>query len=78
MQLCRIRWRQKLAMIMTPMADMIVEMVKPQKRLNPPLAETLVILTALLTEVHFPNCVFHFSDLRLLTQNRRGMWMFVL
>ena len=29
-----------LAMIMTPMADMIVEVARPQKRLNPPLAET--------------------------------------
>ncbi len=38
-----------LAMIMTPMADMIVEMVRPQKRLNPPLAETLAILIALVT-----------------------------
>lgn len=31
---------RSLATSMPPMADMIVEMVEPQRRLNPPLAET--------------------------------------
>ncbi len=36
-----------LAMIMTPITDINVEVTRPQKRLNPPLAETLAILIAL-------------------------------
>ena len=40
---------RSLVTTMTPTADMIVEMVKPQKRLNPPLAETLAILIAFVT-----------------------------
>jgi hypothetical protein len=35
---------RSLATVMTPNADMTVEAAKPQKRLKPPLAETLAIL----------------------------------
>jgi hypothetical protein len=35
------RWDRSLATIMTPKADMTVEAAKPQKRWNPPFAETL-------------------------------------
>lgn len=50
---------RSLATSMTPMADMIVEVANPQKRWNPPLAETLAILIALLIEARSPNRVFH-------------------
>jgi len=40
---------RSLAMIITPTADIIVEAIEPQKRLNPPLAETLAILIAFVT-----------------------------
>ena len=39
-----------LAISITPTAEMIDETARPQKRWNPPLAETLAILAALLTE----------------------------
>ena len=41
------------------MADMIDEAARPQKRLNTPLAETLAILLALLTETRSPNRIFY-------------------
>ena len=40
------------------MADMINEAARPQKRLNMPLAETLAILLALLTETRSPKPEF--------------------
>jgi len=49
---------RSLATIMPPIADMSVEMVEPQKRLNPPLTETLAILIALVTETLSPTRVF--------------------
>jgi len=42
---------RSVATIMPPMVDMTVGMVEPQKRLNPPLAETLAILISLVTGV---------------------------
>jgi len=48
-----------LAISITPRADVIDEAAKPQKRLNPPLAETLAMLIALLTEASSPNCILH-------------------
>jgi len=42
---------RSLVMIMTPTADMIVEVARSQKRSNAPLAETLAILIALVTKV---------------------------
>ena len=46
------------ATIITPMADMIDEAARPQKMLNTPLAETLPILLALLTETPSPKPEF--------------------
>ena len=46
------------ATIITPMADMIDEAARPQKRLNMPLTETLAILLALLTETRSPKQEF--------------------
>jgi hypothetical protein len=40
---------------MTPRADMMEEAATPQKRLNPPLAEVLAKLIALLTGMHSVN-----------------------
>jgi len=42
---------RSLATSMMPKADMRGEAAKPQKRLNPPLAETLAMLIALLIDV---------------------------
>ena len=47
---------RSVATIMPPMADMTVEMVEPQKRLNPPLAETLAISIALVTKTLLLTC----------------------
>jgi len=49
---------RSLATSMTPTAGIIVEVAKPQKRLNLPLAETLAILIALLTEALFSQLCF--------------------
>ena len=54
---------RSLATSMTPTADMIDEVAKPQKRLNPPLAETLAILIALVTG-HSPNMYPSVIDLK--------------
>ena len=46
------------ATIITPMADMIDEIIKPQKMLNMPLVETLAILFALLIRTCSPKREF--------------------
>ena len=62
---------RSLAMIITPTADIIVEATEPQKRLNPPLTETLAILIALVTEPS-PSILF-FIFMKLLKAFREAL-----
>ena len=50
---------RNLATNMTPTVDVTVEVIKPQKRLNPPFAETFAILFALVTQAVPDYKVFH-------------------
>ena len=64
---------RSVATIMPPMADMTVEMVEPQKRLNPPLAETLAISIALVTKTLLLTC-FLIVFMKLLNTLKKALW----